>query len=106
MIIGFELERTLEQLGYENISLAANVSEALKSIDSASPSFAILDINLGAESSEAVADRLSSMKIPFIFATGYSAISDDFKKKFTNTPIVEKPYGSASIKAALSLVIK
>lgn len=106
MIIGFELERTLEQLGYENISLAANVSEALKSIDSASPSFAILDINLGAGSSEAVADRLSSMKIPFIFATGYSAISDDFKKKFTNTPIVEKPYGSASIKAALSLVIK
>lgn len=106
MIIGFELERTLEQLGYENIGLTATVKEALQSIESTPPSFAILDINLGNESSEAVADRLSLMKIPFIFATGYSAISDDFKKKFTNIPIVEKPYGSASIKAALSLVIQ
>ncbi len=101
MIIGFELERMLQAMGYKSIELAASVKEALELINQKTPGLAILDINLGDESSETVADVLQAKSVPFIFATGYSAVKDGFKKKHSKVPVVEKPFSSSVIQAAL-----
>ncbi len=101
MIIGFELERMLQAMGYKNIELAATVQEAHESINKKIPGLAVLDINLGDESSETVADCLRNKSVPFIFATGYSSVKDGFKKKHANVPVVEKPFSSSVIQAAI-----
>ncbi|MDX1291982.1 MAG: hypothetical protein R3265_04155, partial [Hyphomonas sp.] len=62
--------------------------------------FALLDVNLGSETSEPVAQQLHDRNIPFAFATGYGD-SVDIAKRFPGAPIVKKPYDVASIEAAL-----
>jgi FixJ family two-component response regulator len=70
-------------------------------INQKTPGLAILDINLGDESSETVADVLQAKGVPFIFATGYSSVKDGFKKKHSKVPVVEKPFSSSVIQAAI-----
>ena len=68
-------------------------------------SFAILDVNLGAETSEMVGVALAKKKIPFVFATGYGdrmALTE----RFPNTEVVQKPYDKESIMAALGATQK
>ena len=101
MIIGFELERMLQLMGYKSVELAASVKDALELINKTVPGLAILDINLGEESSEVVADLLSEKGVPFIFATGYSSVKEAFKKKHSKVPVVEKPFSSSVIQDAI-----
>jgi hypothetical protein len=59
---------------------------------------ATLDINLGGERSNAVADALTTHGIPFIITTGY----DDPKLfGFEGRPIVHKPFVSDQLETAL-----
>ena len=50
--------------------MAGGVKDALRILDSRRPDFALLDVNLGPETSLPVAERLRELQIPFAFATG------------------------------------
>ena len=96
MIIALDAETTLEALGATSVDVAPSVSEALRVIDRAKPEFAILDVNLGNESSFPIADRLIALGVPIVFATGYGK-NIDFPERFAAVPVVSKPYNEDSL---------
>jgi len=91
LIIALDAEDMLTQLGAE-VRTANTVRQALQALDEMTPSFALLDVNLGgAETSLPVARKLQELKVPFVFATGYGEgfnLPPDLK----GVPIIRKPY--------------
>jgi DNA-binding LytR/AlgR family response regulator len=52
---------------------------------------ALLDVNLGDETSFAIADRLAAGNVPFVFATGYGeGIAQ--AHSHSDAPVLQKPY--------------
>jgi two-component sensor histidine kinase/CheY-like chemotaxis protein len=96
MIIALDAEATLQRLGAHPVETAPNVSEALRLIEMRPPALAIVDVNLGQESSFPVADVLTARGIPFVFATGYGK-NTDFPERFRHVPVVTKPYAADSL---------
>ena len=68
------------------------------------PDVAILDVNLGAETSLPVAEELTRRGVPFVFATGY-ADTTMIPPAFKSVTIVRKPYEAAALIAALTSVV-
>ena len=81
--------------------VASNVRQALRAIEERAPSFALLDVNLGTETSFEIAERLLERNIPFAFATGYGE-EGAFPEPFSNTPKYSKPYTADVLRAALA----
>jgi light-regulated signal transduction histidine kinase (bacteriophytochrome)/CheY-like chemotaxis protein len=99
VLIALDVEDVLIALGAERVVTASNVTEALHLIDLETPSFALLDINLGRETSWPIATRLRSLGVHHVFATGYGdGISYPLEHRFT--AVITKPYTSGSIAQA------
>ncbi|WP_417583570.1 HWE histidine kinase domain-containing protein [Pelagibacterium sp.] len=103
VIIAMDCEAVLRDLGCRDVALASSVSQALKVIENSEIGFAVLDVNLGNETSFAVADVLGEKAIPFIFASGY-ADGVSFPDAHVDRPKVSKPYDMASLTEALEQV--
>lgn len=101
MIIAMDTEDCLRQLGVQVVSVSGSVSSALDTIADDKPEFAILDYNLGSESSEPVARKLRELEIPFYFATGYGEANGALTESGA-LGILKKPYGRDEIEGALS----
>lgn len=104
MLIALDLEQMLEQSGFSVVATAGSVAEALAALDSLSPDAAILDVNLGDGTSEAIAEALASRGIPFMFATGYGE-SGGIPSRFEGVPTVRKPYSAGAITRQLHLLL-
>ncbi|MXO65274.1 HWE histidine kinase domain-containing protein [Altericroceibacterium endophyticum] len=100
MIIALDSEEMLENLGIERISVASSVGSALESIAEAQPHFALLDYNLGSESSDPVAKQLHEAGIPFYFATGYGEAMDEIANSGA-LGVLKKPYSQEDVAEAL-----
>ncbi|KCZ50254.1 HWE histidine kinase domain-containing protein [Hyphomonas pacifica] len=104
IIIAMDAEQMLKQMGASDVALAADVSEALDQLEKSDITFALLDVNLGDETSEPVAEKLVEKNIPFVFATGYGdAIS--MLERFPNASVVKKPYNSITVERAIGKVV-
>ena len=100
MLIALMLQGMLEALGYQVAGRARTVADALAMIetDTLGIDAATLDINLGGEHANAVADALNAHGIPFVITTGY----DDPKLFcFYGQPIVNKPFLPEQLEQAL-----
>lgn len=76
------------------------MTEALSEIEKTRFDFALLDVNLGSETSERAALELTKTGTPFAFATGYgdaAAILD----AFDNPVVVQKPFDKTSLKSGV-----
>jgi light-regulated signal transduction histidine kinase (bacteriophytochrome)/CheY-like chemotaxis protein len=91
MIIALDCAETLKSLGAATVTTAASLAEALAAIRGQDFQFALLDFNLGTETSSDVADILTERGVPFAFATGYDG--DLQNKGHANAPVIGKPYG-------------
>ena len=100
LIIALDAEDMIRSLGASEVFVASNVSEAVAFIEAETLHFALLDVNLGSETSEPIAERLHARGIPFAFATGYGD-SIDLAKRYRDVPVVKKPFDIASIASAL-----
>ena len=100
LLIAMDAETMLSDLGASRIDTAASVAEALRLLQQTIPDAAILDVNLGDATSQAVADRLNELGVPFIFATGYGDVAV-MPSGMDGVPIVRKPYDAASLEAGL-----
>jgi light-regulated signal transduction histidine kinase (bacteriophytochrome)/CheY-like chemotaxis protein len=100
LIIAMSAEVILLELGARHVETAASVTEALKSIERAKPSFALLDLNLGNENSIAVGKKLMELKVPFVFATGYGERAP-IPAELGSVPVIQKPYVRDLIEATL-----
>lgn len=98
MIIALDLEDMLTRMGVKDITVVSSVGQALEALNGWSPPFAILDVNLGAETSFPVADALLAAGAPFAFGTGFGD-SASFPDRFRDVPVLQKPYSAESVAA-------
>ncbi len=90
MIIALEAEELLKDLGAVAVTVAATVQRSLAALMKHKFDAALLDVNLGAESSAPVAAAWLSAGIPFAFATGYGE-GLAFRHDYPDAPVVSKP---------------
>ncbi|MEM6727025.1 MAG: HWE histidine kinase domain-containing protein [Pseudomonadota bacterium] len=102
MIIALDTEEVLHELGAQAVSVAPNVREALATIAHGALTYAILDVNLGSETSAPIADRLAAEGIPFAFATGYGETTA-LSQSHPDAPVLKKPYTKEAVAALFGL---
>ncbi|TBR27864.1 MAG: response regulator, partial [Reyranella sp.] len=100
MIIALDAESSLLRAGIETVRVASSVAQAMRAIATRPPDFALLDINLGRETSFAVAEHLDSLRIPFVFTTGYGE-DIAFPPKLLGVPRIRKPYTGDALLMAM-----
>jgi DNA-binding NtrC family response regulator len=80
----------VEELGHLIVAEAASIDEASALAHTANFEIAILDVNVGGERIDPVAEIIASRGLPFIFASGYGAIGAP--EKFRHVPVLQKPF--------------
>ena len=103
MIIGLDAEMLMEELGADEVVLASCVADALAAMRDRPFDAALLDVNLGPETSEPIAKALAEAGVPFVFATGYGEV-DGLTTGF-DVPVVRKPYAADAVRSAFAAVL-
>lgn len=88
-MIAEDVQGELEQAGATVIGPVPSVRRALRLIESETIDAAVLDINLGDETSFPIAEVLNAKAVPFLFSTGYN--SADIPDEWQRAVIVVKP---------------
>lgn len=96
MIIALDSEKFLADLGADKVLTASSVGEALRFIESEDVACAMLDLNLGTETSLPVAKVLKERGIPFAFATGYGDTAQ-LLEDYPEVEVLTKPYEKAMV---------
>jgi PAS domain S-box-containing protein len=89
-LISLELEQAVAGLGCEVVGPAASPDAALDLIRRRAPDLAILDVNLGGQTSERVARALRALDVPFVFCTGYAEPATRLEPD-AETAVIGKP---------------
>lgn len=105
LIIALDAEDILIRLGADTVSVHATAQGALDYLETSVPSIAVLDINLGAHTSFAVADRLLELGVPFLFASGYGEQAS-LPMAHRARPVLQKPYTIENVAEALAQLIR
>ena len=94
------IEDMLEELGCEVVESAARLSRAVEAARKTAIDLAVLDVNVGGETSFDFARQLGERGIPFLFSTGYGdgGIPDEFRDR----PVVGKPFAMSDLRKALT----
>ncbi|WP_066527184.1 HWE histidine kinase domain-containing protein [Erythrobacter sp. CCH5-A1] len=100
IIIALDTEENLKRLGVAEVRLESSVTGALAAIADDPPDFAIIDFNLGGESSEPIADALRAAGVRFVLATGYAEGAGQFDRLGAEA-VLRKPYGMTEIERLL-----
>ena len=102
-LVAMLLEDMLCDLGCVVVAVAGSVAEAVDQASAAALDAAILDVNLGTQSSAPVAEALAARKVPFVFATGYgeSGVPEGFRGR----PALQKPYGMQDVARLLAQAV-
>ena len=99
-ILAFDIACEIRNAGYEVVGPAGSVASALALLESSGCDIAVLDVNLGRENAEPIAEALRTKGIPFIIVSGYSRAQQP--AIFNDAPFVPKPIRSADLFAALA----
>ncbi|MGO7546385.1 HWE histidine kinase domain-containing protein [Rhizobium leguminosarum] len=102
LIIAMDGEDILRRLGAD-VATAPSVTEAMEILAGQSFDLALLDVNLGDETSFGIADRLAVDGVPFVFATGYGeGIAQ--ANSHSDAPVLQKPYTMEGVTDILARV--
>ena len=96
--IAMGLEQLLPKLGYEVMSVASHLRDALAKAEAGGFDLAILDVNLSGELSYRVADVLLTKGIPFMFCTAYADVAFG---RYTHVPVLQKPFDKKALSRAI-----
>lgn len=96
LIIAMDAEDILERLGATRVATAASVTGALAELAATRFALAVLDFNLGVETSLPVADALRDAGVPFVFATGYGE-QLTLPPEHEGARVMQKPYTAANV---------
>lgn len=97
--ITLALEDTLTDFGMVVAGAARTLSDALRLAQTAAFDLALLDVNIGHDKIDPVADAIHARGIPFIFTTGCGRAG--LPEAFSQQAIIEKPFYVEEILRAL-----
>ena len=100
-LIALDAEEKMIDLGAREVILAASNRAALNAIENEEVDIAMLDFNLGNETSVPVAEALRAAGLPFVFASGYGP-DGTIPEEFAEIPLVLKPYSQQQIAEAFA----
>jgi DNA-binding response OmpR family regulator len=89
-LIALMLGDMLAELGFTVAASATQVGDALSQLETLKIDIALLDVNIGAQKIDPVADLLAARGTPFIFTTGYG--NAGVPSKYSERPILQKPF--------------
>jgi light-regulated signal transduction histidine kinase (bacteriophytochrome) len=101
LIIALYTEDLLGRIGAGKITVAATVQQGLDRLRDGLPDYAVLDVNLGDQTSIPLAKRLQALGVPFLFASGYGERPAG-DEAFADVPVVQKPYTLEAIARGLA----
>lgn len=99
-IVAMLIEDILGEMGVEVVGPAARNAQAIDLLAQGPVDAAILDVNLGAETSTPTAEALRARGVPFAFATGYGAAG--VPAGFEGQATLPKPFREADLRDALA----
>lgn len=97
--IAVMLADMLEELGYHVAASASQISQAKDFLAAEKVDLALLDVNLGNEKIDPVADLLAEIACPFIFTTGYGRAG--IPAAHATRSVLQKPFNITDLAAAL-----
>jgi DNA-binding response OmpR family regulator len=100
MILALSIETLLEDLGYEPVGPVAHLATAIPVALNDSLDAALLDVDLGGESAEPIAEILSRRGVPFAVITACER--DRLPAAMRGHPYIRKPYADGEIEAVVS----
>lgn len=98
-LIALMLTDMLAELGFKVVASVTQVADALTFLANEPVDIALLDVNIGAQKIDPVADLLAARSAPFIFTTGYG--SAGIPADHADRPILQKPFHVDDLAAAL-----
>ncbi|WGH79543.1 HWE histidine kinase domain-containing protein [Jannaschia ovalis] len=101
LVIAMDACDKLKKLGAETIHVTNSVAGAMEKLGAGGIDFAVLDVNLGTETSEPVAHALAARGIPFVLVTGYGE-QGQIRKTYPPSPILQKPYVLGGLRSAIA----
>lgn len=101
LLIASELQRILGSLGYGPVEAVPSVREALQYASEFDYRLAVLDINLGEETSFEAAKSLRDLQVPIVFSTGYDT-EMDLPEELRGLPIPPKPINETKLRQAVA----
>jgi CheY-like chemotaxis protein len=98
--IAMTLEDMLTDFGCVVAGSVSQVSDALAVIERGEMDAAVLDVNLGAQKIDPVADELARRGFPFVFTTGYGR--NGVPAPHNKRGVVQKPFRAEELANALA----
>ena len=105
MIIAIEAEDMLYRLGANRVVTTSNIAEAEAATRAGDIDFAMLDINIGGETSFDFANQLRARSVPYIFASGYGD-RVPLDPVHAGIIIVQKPYERIHLEQAIDVALQ
>ena len=102
MVLAMELERALLELGVTSVDTMPNADLASSAIETQQYDCAVLDINLGGETSFAIAELLQTNGVAIVLASGYDS-KYELPRSLLNVPRLTKPIGRVDLVNAINL---
>ena len=100
-LIALDIQQVLEHAGAREVVCAGTLAEALAAMRAERFDLAVLDLRLGHDgNSLPAADALAAAGTPFLFLTGMRSDTEE-ARNYPDAPVVEKPYDSATLLAAI-----
>jgi len=97
LVIALETEERLYALGADHVHSVSSVRAGKAVVESNDIRLAVLDVNLGKETSAGLANWLHEHGIPFVMATGYGD-AGDVLATYPRCPVLKKPYGVTTLR--------
>jgi DNA-binding response OmpR family regulator len=97
-LIAMMLQDELESLGLHVIGPVSNLKSALLLAETSNLDGALLDRNINGTLADAVADKLHSRKISYIFVSGYDYPTG---LRHRDVPVLQKPFNKIELRMAL-----
>lgn len=102
-LICLDLEASLLELGAV-VAPASNVAGALQILSASALDFAVLDLELGSETSKPIAEAASERQVPFLYLSGYSEQDERFRS-WPGVKVLVKPISAAIVARRIREII-